>query len=92
MRDGLEVEAEMSPATAGHDGSPTRRAQVLGELRSADEPLGVIEVAHRLGVHANTARFHLDGLVTHEFPLSQINEAIGVVRSGEGGRVIVRMD
>lgn len=34
----------------------------------------------------------LDGLITHEFKLSQINEAIDVVRSGEAGRVLVAMD
>jgi S-(hydroxymethyl)glutathione dehydrogenase/alcohol dehydrogenase len=34
----------------------------------------------------------LDGLVTHEFPLEQVNEAIAVVRKGEAGRVLLRMD
>ncbi|WP_157869537.1 helix-turn-helix domain-containing protein, partial [Streptomyces hirsutus] len=34
-------------------------------LRAAGGPLGVSEVAERVGVHANTARFHLDSLVTH---------------------------
>lgn len=42
---------------------PRRRA-VLDALRAADEPLGVTEVAGRLGIHVNTARFHLDALVT----------------------------
>ena len=37
-------------------------------------------------------KFNLDGLVTHEFRLEQINEAIQLVRSGEAGRVIVAMD
>jgi predicted ArsR family transcriptional regulator len=40
-----------------------RRADVLDVLRSASEPLRVQEVARRTGVHANTARFHLDALV-----------------------------
>lgn len=39
-----------------------RRAEVLDTLRSADAPLGVAEVAERIGVHVNTARFHLDAL------------------------------
>lgn len=39
------------------------RARVLAVLQDAGEPLGVAEVASRLGLHANTARFHLDGLV-----------------------------
>jgi Zn-dependent alcohol dehydrogenase len=36
-------------------------------------------------------RFKLDGLVTHEFPLEKINEAIALVRAGEAGRVLVKM-
>ena len=35
-------------------------------------------------------RMSLDGLVTHEFPLDEVNEAIAVVRRGEAGRVILR--
>ena len=34
----------------------------------------------------------LDGLITHEFNLDQINDAIDLVKSGEAGRVIVKMD
>jgi predicted ArsR family transcriptional regulator len=41
-----------------------RRTAVAGLLREADTPLGVSEVAERLGVHPNTARFHLDALVS----------------------------
>lgn len=37
-------------------------------------------------------KFKLEGLVTHEFKLDQINEAIAVVRSGDAGRVLVAMD
>jgi S-(hydroxymethyl)glutathione dehydrogenase/alcohol dehydrogenase len=37
-------------------------------------------------------RMSLDGLVTHEFPLDEVNEAIAVVRRGEAGRVLLRMD
>lgn len=36
-------------------------------------------------------KFRLDGLVTHEFRLEQINEAIALVRAGEAGRVSVTM-
>lgn len=39
-----------------------RRAEVLDALRSSGAPLGVTEVAERIGVHANTVRFHLDAL------------------------------
>ncbi|MDQ2813809.1 MAG: helix-turn-helix domain-containing protein [Actinomycetota bacterium] len=40
-----------------------RRAEVLQVLRNADAPLGVADVAERIGIHVNTARFHLDALV-----------------------------
>ena len=33
----------------------------------------------------------LDGLITHEFELDQINDALDLFRSGEAGRMIVRM-
>jgi predicted ArsR family transcriptional regulator len=40
-----------------------RRTEVLALLREADQPLSVAEVAESMGLHLNTARFHLDGLV-----------------------------
>ncbi|MBO2462529.1 helix-turn-helix transcriptional regulator [Actinomadura violacea] len=40
-----------------------RRGEVLDALRGAGAPLGVADVAERLAVHPNTARFHLDALV-----------------------------
>ena len=36
-------------------------------------------------------KLSLEGLVTHEFPLDEINPAIDLVRSGYSGRVLVRM-
>ena len=36
-------------------------------------------------------KMNLEGLITHEFRLEQINEAIELVRSGEAGRVILDM-
>ena len=36
---------------------------MLEVLQASDVPLGVGEVAARVGLHANTTRFHLDGLV-----------------------------
>jgi predicted ArsR family transcriptional regulator len=47
-----------APVAAG-----SRREQVLALLRSADQPLSATDVAERTGLHLNTARFHLDGLV-----------------------------
>jgi predicted ArsR family transcriptional regulator len=40
-----------------------RRAEVLDLLRAAHAPLGVQDVADRVGLHVNSARFHLDALV-----------------------------
>ena len=37
-------------------------------------------------------RLSLDGLITDEFPLEQVNEAIAHTRSGEAGRVLVGME
>jgi predicted ArsR family transcriptional regulator len=39
------------------------RRRVLVALCSEPGPLGVREVAERVGLHVNTARFHLEGLV-----------------------------
>jgi predicted ArsR family transcriptional regulator len=39
------------------------RARVLEALRAAGEPAGVQEIAERTGLHPNTARFHVDGLI-----------------------------
>lgn len=45
---------------------PTRRReQVLHLLREVDEPLGIAQIAGRLGVHVNTVRFHLDTLISN---------------------------
>ncbi|MFO7251663.1 MAG: helix-turn-helix domain-containing protein [Actinomycetes bacterium] len=39
------------------------RGRVLDVLRATDGPLGVQDVAAALGLHPNTARYHLDALV-----------------------------
>ena len=36
-------------------------------------------------------KMRLDGLVSHEFPLEKVNEAIAALRSGEAARVMLRM-
>ena len=38
------------------------RRQLLGVLRSADEPMDVVALAKAVGLHVTTARFHLDVL------------------------------
>jgi len=37
-------------------------------------------------------KMHLEGLVTHTFPLNQINDAIEAMRSGQTARVLVDME
>jgi predicted ArsR family transcriptional regulator len=49
------------PPSAAQPGA--RRAAVLACLEESAEPVGVATVAERTGLHVNTARFHLDGLV-----------------------------
>src|SRR5680860_1371951 len=41
-----------------------KRAHVLALLQDAGAPLTASDVAARLGIHPNTARFHLDALET----------------------------
>ncbi|MCM2578389.1 helix-turn-helix transcriptional regulator [Streptomyces meridianus] len=41
----------------------SRRREVLDLVQGAGAPVGVAEVAEHLGVHANTARSHLDALL-----------------------------
>lgn len=40
-----------------------RRAEVLAVLRGADHPLSIATIADSLGLHVNTARFHLTALL-----------------------------
>ncbi|MFE1754149.1 helix-turn-helix transcriptional regulator [Streptomyces anandii] len=54
-----------------------RRREVLEELRAAPAPLGVTEVAERIGVHPNTVRFHLDALVAEGLIERQLEAPAG---------------
>jgi predicted ArsR family transcriptional regulator len=40
-----------------------RRDLILSILKNAPEPLSIQRLAEQLGVHPNTVRFHLDGLI-----------------------------
>ncbi len=57
-----------------------RRAAILQTLRDTDSPVSVADVAERVGVHLNTARFHLDALV------AEGTAARGTVPRSEPGR------
>ncbi|MCZ7643486.1 MAG: zinc-binding dehydrogenase [Pseudorhodoplanes sp.] len=36
-------------------------------------------------------RISFEGIITHEFPLERVNDALAVMRSGEGGRVLLKV-
>ena len=36
-------------------------------------------------------KLSFDGIITHEFPLAEINAALDLVRSGAAGRVLVSL-
>ena len=57
----MDVQALLAPDAGAPLGE--RRARVLDLLRAVGRPVGVQEVAEQAGLHANTARFHLDALV-----------------------------
>lgn len=55
--------AQWGDAPAPGDRRGGRRAQVLDALQRSGGPVAVDELADRLGLHVNTARFHLEHLV-----------------------------
>jgi len=57
----MDVRALIAPDAGARLGET--RARVLDLLRGAASPLRVQDIADRAGLHANTARFHLEGLV-----------------------------
>lgn len=52
----------------------TRRTEVIVKLRQAGESLSVAQVAEQTGLHINTARFHLDGLVSDGLATRTVEE------------------
>lgn len=49
--------------TTGRSEHGGRRTHVIQLLRDSREPLSVADVAEKVGIHINTARFHLESLV-----------------------------
>jgi S-(hydroxymethyl)glutathione dehydrogenase/alcohol dehydrogenase len=49
-----------------------------------------IDIPRIIKLH-EAGRMSFDGLITHEFSLDHINEAIAVMRSGEAGRILVNL-
>jgi len=66
------------------------RGQVLkatqGGKTSPNEDIARYVKLHRAGI------LSIDKIVTHEFKLTEINEAIDLLRSGQAGRIMIRMD
>ncbi len=46
----------------------------------------------RLAALVRTGQMRIEGLITHEFPLEEVNEALAALRSGTAVRVLLRMD
>jgi predicted ArsR family transcriptional regulator len=61
------------PVTATHHLGPTR-ARVLALLQGAGTALSAPQVSERLGLHANSVRFHLDALVADGFAVRRPEE------------------
>ncbi len=40
----------------------------------------------------NASKMSLEGFITHEFHLEQINEALDLFRGGKAGRIIINMN
>ncbi len=57
------MDAEQLLAPEGSSPLGRSRADVLDMLQAAGAPLGARDVAQRMGLHPNTARFHLEALV-----------------------------
>ena len=49
-----------------HSLGPTR-ARILGELQATAQPRSVGDIAEAVGIHKNSARFHLDALVAEGY-------------------------
>ena len=57
-------------------------------LGAANPPLDIPRLARLLAA----STLDLAPLVTHRFPLDEINEAIALVASGQAGRVVIDLD
>jgi predicted ArsR family transcriptional regulator len=58
-----KVEHSVFDGTTGRSDHGGRRTHIIQILRDTREPLTVDQIADRVGIHVNTARFHLESLV-----------------------------
>ncbi|MBO0770826.1 MAG: helix-turn-helix domain-containing protein [Actinobacteria bacterium] len=82
----MDAEQLLAPEDASRLGRS--RADVLDTLRAADDLLGVREVAQRMGLHPNTARFHLEALVEAGLATRQAENREGPGRPRIGYRAV----
>jgi predicted ArsR family transcriptional regulator len=69
-----------------------RRGEVLRLLREAGGPMAITEIAERLGIHVNTARFHLESLVGNGQAERTTGGSGGPGRPPQLFRAVRRMD
>lgn len=69
--------APLDADAVGPRGGGDRRTRIIALLRDAQEPLSVADVAERVGIHVNTARFHLESLVYASLATRQVEARIG---------------
>ena len=62
---------------AERDRTSARRQHVLAAIQEAEDPLGVAQIAARVGVHLNTVRFHLASLEADGMIERLLGEASG---------------
>lgn len=68
------------------------RTQFKKVLRGSEGGSSEPDVEIPRYVHlVQAGKLNLDGIVTHKFPFDRINRAIDLVRTGEAGRVLIRM-
>ena len=67
----------LDAGAAGRRGGSDRRTRIIALLRDTPEPLSVADVAEQVGIHVNTARFHLESLVYASLASRQVEPRPG---------------
>lgn len=82
-----KLERPLTISNASHlfEGEGKRIIASQGGGFNPDSDIPRYVAMHRSG------HLKIDGLITHRYPLAQINEALDVMRSGSAGRVMIEM-